>query len=367
MSPAPHQITVLVVDDSAVMRKMLSQMASSDPDICVVGTARDGVDGLNKIETLKPDVVTLDIEMPNLDGLGALSKLRADPKSHKPAVIVCSTLSKAGSHEALKALRLGAADVIGKDPTALINGVDDVRVELVSKIKAVAKRPRRQAIAEPATSARVPTKTVSLADRLVDGVFIGSSTGGPPVLEQILTALPAEFPCPIFIAQHMPRLFTTSMAERLNELCKIKVIHAEDGMVIERGAAYLCPGGMHLRVRPVVGRTGAIQTSVTLEPASALYKPSVNELLESAASTMGPCAVGLVLTGMGDDGLAGAKALHAAGGLILSQDEASCVVYGMPKAVADAGLTESALPPIGLIQALRSIKGRGLLGTSSAA
>ncbi|MGD9791079.1 MAG: chemotaxis-specific protein-glutamate methyltransferase CheB [Phycisphaerales bacterium] len=367
MSPAPNQITVLIVDDSVVMRKMLSQIASSDPEICVVGTARDGEDGLKQIEALKPDVVTMDIEMPNLDGLGALSKLKADPQAHKPAVIVCSTLSSAGSHAALKAMRLGAADVIGKDPSALINGVEDVRTELIAKIKAVAKRPGRQTNTKAESSIRVPSKPVALGDRSIDGVFIGSSTGGPPVLELILTALPAEFPCPVFIAQHMPRLFTTSMAERLNELCRVKVVHAEDGMTVERGTVYLCPGGMHLRVRPSASRAGTWQTSVTLEPASALYKPSVNELLASAAQTMGPRALGVVLTGMGDDGLVGAKALHGAGGVILTQDEASCVVYGMPRAVAEAGLSASALPPVGLIQTLRSIRGRGISSASTAA
>lgn len=360
---------VLVVDDSAFMRKAISQALASDPSIEVVGTACNGQDGLDKAKKLAPDVVTLDIEMPVMDGMAALIRIRSECPEPKPAVLMCSTLTSAGSHEALKALRLGAADVIAKDPQALGTGAEAARGELLAKVKAVGEpvARRRATMGVPSAApafiraARpVPPRpdgapavqaprSIDLEGKSFDLVVIGSSTGGPPVLETILTALPADFPCPVIVAQHMPFMFTKSMSERLDEVCAVTTVHAEDGMVLRAGCVYLIPGGKHGRVK----RAGARLTiEVGEEPKSALYRPSANELFASAAGACGPRCLGVMLTGMGDDGVVGARLLHAAGGPIVAQDAESCVVYGMPRAVVDSGLAAAAMPPAGIAQAL---------------
>ncbi len=359
---------VLVVDDSAFMRKAISQALACDPSIEVVGTACNGQDGLDKAKKLAPDVVTLDIEMPVMDGMAALIRIRTECPEPKPAVLMCSTLTSAGSHEALKALRLGAADVIAKDPQALGAGSDSARGELVAKVKAVGEPVVRQRMAmglaaptppaaRPVRSAARPDtgplvqapRSVDLSGKTFDLVVIGSSTGGPPVLETILTALPADFPCPVIVAQHMPFMFTKSMSERLDEMCAVTTVHAEDGMALRAGCVYLIPGGKHGRVK----RAGArLAIEVGEEHKSALYRPSANELFASGAGSCGARCLGVMLTGMGDDGVVGARLLHAAGGPIIAQDAESCVVYGMPRAVVDSGLASAAMPPAGIAQVL---------------
>lgn len=360
---------VLVIDDSAFMRKAISQALASDPTIEVVGTACNGQDGLEKAKKLSPDVVTLDIEMPVMDGMAALVRIRAECPEPKPAVLMCSTLTSAGSHEALKALRLGAADVIAKDPQALGSGAEAARGELVAKVRAVGEpvARRRSAMGAPTPSPTVvraarplparadgaPTvqapRSIDLEGRAFELVVIGSSTGGPPVLETILTALPADFPCPVVVAQHMPFMFTKSMSERLDEMCAVTTVHAEDGMALRAGCVYMIPGGKHGRVK----RAGArLAIEVGEEPKSALYRPSANELFASGAGACGPRCLGVMLTGMGDDGVVGARLLHAAGGPIIAQDAESCVVYGMPRAVVDSGLACAAMPPQGIAQVL---------------
>ncbi len=360
---------VLVVDDSAFMRKAISQALACDPGIEVVGTACNGQDALEKAKKLAPDVVTLDIEMPVMDGMAALVRIRAECPEPKPAVLMCSTLTSAGSHEALKALRLGAADVIAKDPQALGAGADSARGELIEKVKAVGEPVARRraaagaigpaptvariarpapARAEPGPTIQAP-RSIDLAGKTFDLVVIGSSTGGPPVLETILTALPADFPCPLVVAQHMPFMFTKSMSERLDEMSAVTAVHAEDGMALRAGCVYMIPGGKHGRVK----RAGARLTiEVSDEPRSALYRPSANELFASGAGACGPRCLGVMLTGMGDDGVVGARLLHAAGGPIIAQDAESCVVYGMPRAVVDSGLASAALPPATIAQVL---------------
>lgn len=355
-------IRVLVCDDSAFMRKALSQLINSDPMLTVVDTARNGEEMLEKAKKLCPDVVTLDIEMPVMNGHEALRRLKAMSKEFDggmPSVLVCSSLTSAGSHDALQALEEGASDIIAKDHSYFSANMQAMRDELVRKIKAVAPTRRRQAPAangstispwaksnaggKPAVPASplpafalAEPREVSLRGKTVTMIAIGSSTGGPPVLEKILAKIPADLPCPVVIAQHMPASFTKAMSERLDGMSPISVVHGEHGMPLHAGTAYVIPGGQHGRIR-AIGKTFRLE--VGPEPLSAPYKPSVTELLASVAEHCGNTGVGVVLTGIGDDGKLGGRALLAAGGLLFAQDPGSSVVYGMPRAAAEIGGT----------------------------
>ncbi len=348
--PSSPPVRVLVVDDSAVMRRAISTILSSHPSLQVIESARDGQDALDKIAKCKPDVVTLDIEMPVLDGLGVLTKLRASA-GHRPVVLVCSTLTAQGSQTALKAMSLGAVDFIEKNPDALGSGNAEARKSLIEKVRAVA--PFMRASAVKAVAPPRPNPGFSLAGRSFDAVVIGSSTGGPPVLETICPAFPAGFKGPVVVAQHMPALFTRSMSERLASICKLKVVHAEHDCIAEPGILYITVGGKHSRIvrQPTTSR---LRLEVSSEPASALYKPSVNELFRSAAA-LGPACLGIMLTGMGDDGAQGAKAMHGAGATIITQSGESCAVYGMPRAVVEVGAATAAMTPEEIAQAIRTI------------
>lgn len=330
---------VLIVDDSSFMRRALSRMLASDPGITVVGQAKDGKEGLDLALQLKPDVITLDIEMPEMDGLTTLRMIRARCPEPRPKVIMCSSLTHAGSHEALKALRLGAADVIGKEASDYVS-VDRMRDELLAKVRALASgapAPKH----EPQLSSR---RLEPLSSAPCEIIAIGSSTGGPPVLETVLTALPAGVDVPVIVAQHMPALFTKSLSERLNQVCKLRVVHAEEGRrALEPGHIYLIQGGKHGAVHRKAGR--GFEVIVGDEPTSALYRPSVNLLLRSVGETAGAKGVGVVLTGMGEDGKEGGAVLHKSGGRIIAQSAATCVVYGMPRAVTEAGLASASLSP----------------------
>lgn len=360
-SPEAYPVRVLVVDDSAFMRKAISLMLASDPTIEVVGTARDGQDAIEKVKQLTPDVVTLDIEMPEMDGLTALKKLKADLGEKMPAILMCSTLTSAGSHAALRAMEYGASDFICKDPQSFGVGAERAKVDLLAKVKAVGERVQRQRMPwkAPRSAAPLPATPLGpgagldLSSRRMDLVVIGSSTGGPPVLETILKELPPDFPCPVVIAQHMPRAFTLSMSQRLDDLCTIAVHHGEHGMPVVPGVAYILPGGLHGRV---LRRGKSLVLDISEEPKEALYRPSANELFRSAAEAVGAATVGVMLTGMGDDGLVGAKALHATGAPIVAQDAETCVVYGMPRAVTEAGLVSASLPPTAIGKVLGRLR-----------
>lgn len=332
---------VLIVDDSAFMRKILGEMVASDPAFEVAGTARDGSDALAKLAQLRPDLMTLDVEMPVMGGLETLRKLRELPMARKPKVVMCSSLTREGSDAAIAALSLGAADFVAKDASIAVTGLDELKRDLLAKLKALAPKGATVRLPEPAPvpagsapSATMPAKPGVLA--------IGSSTGGPPVLEKILSRLPRDLPCPVVVAQHMPALFTRSLSERLNILGPLPVVHAEEGeQALDAGTVYIIQGAMNGHVLRHGART---MLRVCREPVDAIYKPSVNVLLETAGTACGKSAVGVVLTGMGDDGLLGGRRLVQQGGVILSQDEASSVVYGMPRAVAEAGLSTTMTP-----------------------
>lgn len=345
---------VLITDDSAFMRKALASVLSSDKSIQVVDTATNGEDALKKIAQHKPDVVTLDIEMPVMDGLTCLSKIRLLPEP-RPAVLVCSTLTVAGSQHALKALRLGATDVICKEPDQIGAGNERTKADIIARVKAIAPGARADSLKPAVAAAKPVAREWSSAGKTFDCILIGSSTGGPPVLESVLTALPADMNLPIVVAQHMPALFTKSMSDRLNEVCNLNVVHAENDCLLEPNTAYITQGGKHSRVHRL--SAGKYRLEVSGKPENALYKPSVNELFASGAAGKDRM-LAVQLTGMGDDGAIGGKQLFAAGGTILAQLGETCAVYGMPKAIIEGGLAAAALTPREIGLALASLGAR---------
>jgi len=332
-------IRVVVVDDSAFMRKAISTMLEKDPEIKVVGTANNGSVGLERIRELDPDVVTLDIEMPVMDGLSALRRIMMEMP--RPVIMV-SSLTTQGAEATLKAMELGAVDFISKELSRVSLNIIKIEADLQKKVKAVAKRKLRHRLA-PRIAPRQPelaanARTIATGGRLVrDVVAIGVSTGGPPAVQKVLSVLPQDFPAAVLIAQHMPPAFTGPFAKRLDSVCDVSVKEAEDGERLKPGTVYIAPGGKHLKL---VHHGARIDVVVSPEPAEALYKPSANELLASVAQTVGKRGLGVILTGMGSDGLEGMRALKARGGKALAQSDATCVVYGMPKAIVDAGLAD---------------------------
>lgn len=338
-------VRVLVVDDSVVIRRMLTKFIESDGTMKVVDSARDGKQALEKIQALAPDLMTLDVEMPVMDGLGVLARLRSLRSELRPAVLMCSTLTAAGSSHALEALRLGAADVVAKDMT----DEDSLRREVLSKLRAIGEARRIQFPSRPASLTHLPKREYQL-------VVVGSSTGGPPVVERLVSGLPRTLTTPVVIAQHMPAMFTKGLAERLAQIGAVPVHHADKDMPLERGHVYIIQGGKHGRVH----RTPAsrLRLEVSDEPATALYKPCVNELFASAAPTTGEATIGVVLTGMGDDGLIGGRELAASRGVILAQEGSTCVVYGMPRAVVDAGIATPGTPDAILAAIVTAVGGK---------
>lgn len=330
-------IKVLVVDDSAFMRKAISTMLENDPGIRVVGTARNGEEGLEQTRRLDPDVITMDIEMPRMDGLTALRHIMMEMP--RPVLMV-SSLTTEGAQDTLKAMELGAVDYIPKQLSRVSLDIIKIEDDLIAKVKSVARRKVfRPAVRKRPTMDR-PVVPKTPASRLAvrrDVVAIGVSTGGPPAVQAILSALPADFPAGIVIAQHMPQAFTGPFAQRLDGVCKIRVKEAEDGETFAAGTAYIAPGGRHTTLKQRVSR---IEIRVGDEPADSLYKPSANVLLHSVAKAVGRRGLGVILTGMGNDGCEGIADLKSKGGRALTQSDETCVVYGMPKAVAEAGLSD---------------------------
>ena len=331
-------IKVVVVDDSAFMRKAISSMLEKDPDIEVVATGRNGEEGLELVRKFDPDVVTLDIEMPRMDGLTALRHIMMEMP--RPVLMV-SSLTTEGAEDTLKALELGAADFIPKQLSRVSLDIIKIEADLIAKVKGVAgrkmravrpHRPQPEAAAAPA-----PAAVEAGGPQLRDVVAIGVSTGGPPAVQKILSALPGNFPAGVIIAQHMPAAFTGPFAKRLDGLTPLSVKEAEDGDRLRPGHVFVAPGGRHLRLEQKVTH---IALRVTDEPAGVIYKPSVNILMSSMARAVGKRGLGVILTGMGNDGKDGVSELKTQGGRVLTQSDATCVVYGMPKAVVEAGLSD---------------------------
>lgn len=340
---------VLIVDDSAFMRKVIKQIIESRKEFEVVGIARDGVEAVEQAKKLQPDLITLDIEMPNKNGLDALREIRLTCRQHPPAVLMCSSLTEQGSAETFKALRIGAADVIAKDPQKVGAGDEHFRRELIEKLLAIGgHRTRLRSLGVEQCNASVhttPAHTKTDLDNLdlgasFDAIVVGSSTGGPPVLEELFMALPATLPVPIIVAQHMPALFTASLANRLNLNCACDVTMMTHGMQT-RNAIMIAQGGKHLRLTRI--RAGAVIGRAIDDIPGAIYRPSVDVLFQSAADVFGGRVLAFQLTGMGEDGAKGAGAIKKAGGAVVCQSEHSCVVYGMPRAVVDAGHADALL------------------------
>lgn len=337
----PDRIRVLVVDDSAFMRKALAALLERAPDITVVGTARDGREALELVERLDPDVLTMDVEMPRLNGLEALRTLmRTAPRP----VIMVSSLTQEGAATTVEALAAGAVDFLPKEHARVSLGLLQQGDELHQKVRAAAaSRPALLRRLHRRPTGPRPAAPMGPASAPPELVVVGVSTGGPFALQEVLPALPADFPAPIAIVQHMPPHFTRSLAERLDALCALEVREAEPGMRLAPGRVVLARGGLHLTLRrnPL---DGGLLAALAEEPAELLHRPSVDVLFRSAAEVVGAPTLAVVMTGMGRDGLEGARALRAAGARVLAQDEASSVVYGMPRAVVEAGLAEAALP-----------------------
>jgi len=318
---------VLVVDDSAFARKVVRESLSRDPSIEVVGTARDGIDALEKIAELSPDVITLDLVMPNLDGLGLLGALSPEQRAR----VVVVSMADGESDIGVAALELGVFDLVHK-PTALaVASLHEIAEELVTKVLLAAKG-RAPTTGAPESGSVPFVAPVTRSERVV---LIGTSTGGPQALGRLLKALPADFPAPIAIVLHIPRGYTGPLAARLNAECAIEVLEAAEGLLFRPGRAIIAQAGTHLRLSK---SDDALVARLDPEPRSSTHRPSVDVLFESAAQALGKRALGVVLTGMGNDGLLGASAIHAAGGELLTESELSCVVYGMPRVVKEAGL-----------------------------
>ena len=332
-------VRVLVIDDSALMRKLIPQILERDPGIQVVGTAMDGQFGLKKIEELKPDVVTLDLEMPRMDGLETLRQIT---KRFRVPVIMVSAQTTAGAHSTFKALALGALDFVAKPRDAAQARMEDIAIELISKIK-VASKTKLNDVQAPQTREITPVNKPLIRPKVRANklVAIGISTGGPNALQYLLSQLPGDFSAAIVVVQHMPEGFTDMFARRLNECCAIDVKEAQSGDVLLAGRALICPGNRHIRVRQM-----ALGNMVVLSDEERVngHRPSVDVLFNSVAQDFGKNAVGVLMTGMGEDGADGLGAMRRAGALTIAQDEESCVVFGMPKAAIERGHAERVVP-----------------------
>ncbi len=334
-------IKVLVVDDSAFMRKALSSMLQEDPEIKVVGTARDGMEAIQMIRDLKPDVVTMDVEMPRMDGITALKEIMS--KNPVPVIMV-SSLTTEGAKVTLEALELGAIDFIPKNLAELSVNIVKIKGMLVEKIKTIGKRGvvKRKVVPRPAEVPKIePPKVRVTTERKVGLVSIGTSTGGPKALQEIIPKLPKDFPVPIVIAQHMPPNFTRPFAERLDQLSQLSVKEAEEGETIKPGIVYIAPGRGHMRLK----RRG-IETyiSISEDREEFIYRPSVDALMISVAECFPGRSLGVILTGMGNDGAHGCKKIKESGGRVFAQNEETCVVYGMPRAVVELGVADKVVP-----------------------
>lgn len=345
-----QKVRVLVVDDSAFMRKAIAIMLESDPEIEVVGMAHNGEDGIEMAAKLKPDLITLDIEMPRMDGLTALRRIMEE---NPTPVMMISSLTTEGAAATLEALSLGAVDFIPKQLSYVALDIVKIKDELLSKVKHIARnRPRRpgNTIRQAAPITKL-SKTIAVHDnsdniakkpkKRINIIAIGTSTGGPPALQEIIPHLPKNLPVPVTVVQHMPATFTKSLAERLNSISKVEVKEAEHGEALVPGTVYIAQGGKHMTVR---FSSTAYSIFLSDEPSTTLHRPAVDVMVKSVAESYGSAVLGVILTGMGSDGLEGMRLVKQKGGVVLAQNEESCVVYGMPRAVVENKLADKVLP-----------------------
>jgi two-component system chemotaxis response regulator CheB len=330
----PELVRVLVVDDSAYVRKVVAQMLERSPFIEVVGTARDGQEALELVAQLNPDVVTCDLNMPVMDGVAFVR----EQMKRQPVPIVIISIAAESGEQVLAALDAGAID-FGQKPTALATEkLMDIAEELVEKVKAAALAPRR-ALRPPIVERRAVPRRASRGD--FDIICIGISTGGPQALKVLIPQLPRDCPVPVAMVLHMPLGYTEMYARKLDEMSDLHVIEAQGGEEVVPGMAFLAPAGRHLTFRSAASR---VVTQLDMKPLDTPHRPSVDVLFHSAADVYGPRVLGVVMTGMGSDGREGAAWIKARGGSILTESEESCVVYGMPRSVVEAGLSDDTVP-----------------------
>ncbi|MEW8977311.1 MAG: chemotaxis response regulator protein-glutamate methylesterase [Symbiobacterium sp.] len=357
-SRVQQPIRVLVVDDSAFMRKVLTDLLQSDPQITVVGTARDGKEGVEKTFQLQPDVVTLDIEMPVLDGYGTLRQIMA--RRPTPVVMVSSQTME-GAEATIRALALGAVDFVAKPSGSISLNMHVARDELVAKVKAAAgATPRLRPVAAAAPVRTQEQQWAVLRRQAAEAgrpprrlVVIGCSTGGPGALHQIIPRLPADLPAGVLVVQHMPPGFTRSLAERLDQLSPIAVKEAQAGDRVRPAQVLVAPGGYHM----TVDAEGRIQ--LDQRPPMHGVRPAVDVTFESVIPLWGSRLVGVILTGMGFDGAKGMLSLKRAGGWTIAEDASTCVVYGMPKVVVEMGAANEVLPVHAIAEAITRAVGEG--------
>ena len=347
MAPAIKKFRVLIVDDSAFMRKVLEQIFNADDQLQVAGHAKDGREAVALAESLKPDVITMDINMPHLDGLQATAQIMTT--NPRPIVIVSSE-SREGAASTLKALELGAIEFVAKPSSGVDLDMQSVREELLRKVRMAAKvrvvrTASRLALtvqgangsstpAKPAPSVRASSAVPS--DQRFPVVVLAASTGGPATVMRLAPGFTRDFPAAVFLVQHMPASFTTQYAAQLAEFTSIRVKEAENNETVQPGTLYICPGGQHLRV----AATGRIQLDSTAGRING-YLPNIDVTMETVAAFAGAMSIGVVLTGMGNDGALGAKAIKSAGGMVIAQDEATSVIFGMPaEAIKVAGVEQ---------------------------
>lgn len=325
------KIKVLVVDDSALMRKIISDMINCEEDLEVVDTARNGKDALDKITRLSPDVVTLDVEMPVMDGITALRQIK---KTHSNIqVIMLSSLSQQGTALTMECLEAGAFDFVPKPSGSISLDIDKVKEELISKIRAACSKE----ITATVTAIRVQHfKRTSMNN--IEAVVIGASTGGPKALYSVITELPEKLGVPVFIVQHMPVGFTKAFADRLNSNSKLRVVEARESSCIEKDVVYIAPGGYHMEVE------ADKRIHLNTEPSIWGVRPAVDKLFFSASKVYGSHVLSVVLTGMGKDGAQGTAEIKKNGGITIAEDKSTCTIYGMPKAAYETGMVDLVVP-----------------------
>ncbi len=338
-------VRVLIIDDSAFMRRVITEMLQSSPLIAVVGTARNGKDGLEQARRLRPDLITLDIEMPVMDGLSVLPSLLDELNC---PVIMLSSHTQEGAKATLDALELGAVDFVPKPAQDLVWDITKIRDELVEKVVSTAKS--RRVPRPPSPSQRLVSRKnedmAPVTPKVVDGpvrciVAIGASTGGPQALQTVLTSFEADIPASFVVVQHMPPRFTKSLAQRLDGLCQISVDEAEDGEILREGHALIAKADWHMTL---VAEGGRLRTRLQQTPPVSGHRPSVSALFASLPVAMSTKLIAVVLTGMGNDGSAGVVTVKEAGGIILAEDASTAVINGMPKAAAQTGCVDHLVP-----------------------
>lgn len=349
-------VRVLIVDDSGFFRRRIREILDADPRLEVIGEAKDGVEAVNKTKEMDPDVITMDIEMPVMDGIAAVREIM---KRHPAPILMFSSLTTEGAQATLDAMEAGALDFLPKRLEEISGNREEALRQLRSKVfligaKGRAAKSKRGHAPAPSHTTRSLEKPASSAAGAPPGpvpaqgqvrgqydlVAIGTSTGGPVALQEVLTKLPEDFPVPVVLVQHMPGTFTPAFAKRLDQLCKIRVKQAETGDELQKGCAYLAPGGLQMEIEK---KHGKLTIVVSEGEAGLNYRPSVDVTFRSVAAALPGRSLAIILTGMGADGREGARALKAGGSEIWAQNEATCVVYGMPASIVEAGLADRIL------------------------